>query len=101
MVSTEGSFLCPICQGKTMVKDSRPNDNGTHIRRRRWCFAHGHRFTTYEVVIDELLTAQAVGNLVGTCQLALRGVESGLARALAMLDAVEKAKNLLDGKNPR
>ena len=42
---------CPYCNHPdTRVIDSRPNDEGTAIRRRRSCDSCGKRFTTYEKV---------------------------------------------------
>lgn len=40
---------CPFCAHEdTQVKDSRPSDDGTAIRRRRYCNACSARFTTFE-----------------------------------------------------
>ena len=40
---------CPFCQSEdTQVKDSRPAEDGTSIRRRRQCPACERRFTTVE-----------------------------------------------------
>jgi transcriptional repressor NrdR len=40
---------CPSCaRDDDKVVDSRANDDGTSIRRRRECLACGHRFTTFE-----------------------------------------------------
>jgi transcriptional repressor NrdR len=42
---------CPFCgHDDTQVKDSRPSDDGTSIRRRRLCTGCGQRFTTVERV---------------------------------------------------
>lgn len=42
---------CPYCgDGDTQVKDSRPTEDNTAIRRRRYCAACGSRFTTFERV---------------------------------------------------
>lgn len=42
---------CPFCGAEdTQVKDSRPAEDGTAIRRRRACGACGARFTTFERV---------------------------------------------------
>ena len=42
---------CPFCgHEETIVKDSRPGDEHTTIRRRRLCTACGSRFTTTERV---------------------------------------------------
>ncbi|MGB2508407.1 MAG: transcriptional regulator NrdR [Candidatus Puniceispirillaceae bacterium] len=44
-------MLCPICRSEdTQVKDSRPSEDGTSIRRRRQCGKCGARFTTFERV---------------------------------------------------
>ena len=40
---------CPFCSNEdTQVKDSRPTEDNTAIRRRRVCDACGSRFTTFE-----------------------------------------------------
>lgn len=42
---------CPFCSfEETQVKDSRPSEDGTAIRRRRACPECGARFTTFERV---------------------------------------------------
>ncbi|MDR2491881.1 MAG: transcriptional regulator NrdR [Coriobacteriales bacterium] len=42
-------MLCASCGSKeSRVIDSRENDDGTAIRRRRVCESCGYRFTTYE-----------------------------------------------------
>lgn len=42
---------CPYCSGEnTQVKDSRPTEENTSIRRRRICPDCGGRFTTFERV---------------------------------------------------
>jgi transcriptional repressor NrdR len=42
---------CPYCNhADTQVKDSRPTDDNTAIRRRRQCPSCGARFTTFERV---------------------------------------------------
>lgn len=42
---------CPACNYQdSRVLDSRPNDGGASIKRRRECPKCGKRFTTYEVV---------------------------------------------------
>ncbi|HAO56712.1 MAG TPA: transcriptional regulator NrdR [Alphaproteobacteria bacterium] len=44
-------MLCPFCGSEdTQVKDSRPAEDGSAIRRRRLCGACGARFTTFERV---------------------------------------------------
>ena len=42
---------CPFCGNEdTQVKDSRPTEDGSSIRRRRLCSKCGGRFTTFERV---------------------------------------------------
>ena len=42
---------CPFCSNEeTQVKDSRPTEDGSSIRRRRQCEDCGARFTTFERV---------------------------------------------------
>ncbi|HQT39821.1 MAG TPA: transcriptional regulator NrdR [Acidocella sp.] len=42
---------CPFCgEADTQVKDSRPTEDGSAIRRRRFCSVCGQRFTTIERV---------------------------------------------------
>lgn len=43
-------IYCAYTESK--VVDSRPNDEGTAIRRRRECMQCGKRFTTYEKIED-------------------------------------------------
>ncbi|WP_019221997.1 transcriptional regulator NrdR [Bartonella senegalensis] len=54
---------CPYCQYEdTQVKDSRPSEEGTVIRRRRVCSVCGGRFTTFErVQLRELLVSKKSG----------------------------------------
>ena len=41
-------MLCPFCKSEdTQVKDSRPSEDGTAIRRRRQCNRCDARFTTF------------------------------------------------------
>ena len=48
---------CPFCgHDETQVKDSRPSEDNTSIRRRRSCPGCGARFTTFErVQLRELI----------------------------------------------
>ncbi|MGC6411834.1 MAG: transcriptional regulator NrdR [Candidatus Puniceispirillaceae bacterium] len=44
-------MLCPFCRSEdTQVKDSRPSEDGSAIRRRRQCGSCQARFTTFERV---------------------------------------------------
>ncbi|ODN68814.1 transcriptional regulator NrdR [Methylobrevis pamukkalensis] len=73
---------CPYCGGdETQVKDSRPTEDNTAIRRRRVCSSCGGRFTTFErVQLRELVVLKRSGRrvpfdrdkLVRSVQVALR-----------------------------
>ncbi len=57
---------CPYCANPdTQVKDSRPSEDGSSIRRRRICSACGGRFTTFErVQLRELTVLKKSGKKV-------------------------------------
>ncbi|MGF9562331.1 transcriptional regulator NrdR [Neorhizobium sp. JUb45] len=73
---------CPFCGSEdTQVKDSRPAEDATSIRRRRICPDCGGRFTTFErVQLRELMVVKKAGRkalfdrnkLVRSFQIALR-----------------------------
>src|SRR3546814_11712596 len=54
---------CPCCQhDDTQVKDSRPTEDNTAMRRRRFCPGCGARFTTFErVYLRELMVVKSNG----------------------------------------
>ena len=51
---------CPFCgEADTQVKDSRPTEDGSAIRRRRFCGSCSQRFTTIErVQLRELMVVK-------------------------------------------
>ena len=57
---------CPFCGHEdTQVKDSRPSEDGSSIRRRRQCTGCNQRFTTVErVQLRELTVLKADGRRV-------------------------------------
>ena len=59
-------MYCPFCgNNDTQVKDSRPSDDGSAIRRRRFCTACGQRFTTIErTQLRELTVIKSDGRRV-------------------------------------
>lgn len=73
---------CPFCgHPDTQVKDSRPSDDGSTIRRRRYCTQCNSRFTTFErVQLRELVVVKKNGDrrifdrekITRSLQLALR-----------------------------
>jgi transcriptional repressor NrdR len=54
---------CPFCAHEdSQVKDSRPSEDGTSIRRRRQCEDCGARFTTFErVQLRDLTVVKKTG----------------------------------------
>ena len=54
---------CPFCGNEdTQVKDSRPTDDNSAIRRRRQCLNCGARFTTFErIQLRELTVVKSNG----------------------------------------
>ncbi|MBB36195.1 MAG: transcriptional regulator NrdR [Hirschia sp.] len=73
---------CPFCQSSdTVVRDSRPAEEDTAVRRRRVCQTCGARFTTFErVQLRELVVVKRGGKkaqferekLVRSIQIALQ-----------------------------
>jgi transcriptional repressor NrdR len=57
---------CPFCgHDDTQVKDSRPTEDNTSIRRRRYCPSCGARFTTFErIQLRELIVVKKNGQRV-------------------------------------
>ncbi|GMM59340.1 transcriptional regulator NrdR [Novosphingobium pituita] len=55
---------CPFCaHDNSQVKDSRPTEDNTSIRRRRQCESCGARFTTFErVQLREVLVVKNLGD---------------------------------------
>ena len=56
-------MICPFCGSEdTQVKDSRPAEDGSAIRRRRQCGACDARFTTFErVQLREIMIVKRNG----------------------------------------
>ena len=56
---------CPFCaHDDSQVKDSRPTEDNTAIRRRRQCESCGARFTTFErVQLREIMVVKTGGKL--------------------------------------
>ena len=57
---------CPFCQSSdTVVRDSRPAEEDTAVRRRRGCQTCGGRFTTFErVQLRDLMVTKRDGKKV-------------------------------------
>ncbi|MEM6812420.1 MAG: transcriptional regulator NrdR [Pseudomonadota bacterium] len=56
---------CPFCSSEdSQVKDSRPTEDSSAIRRRRVCSSCGARFTTFErIQLRELLVKKSDGKV--------------------------------------
>lgn len=87
---------CPFCgNDDTQVKDSRPTDDKTSIRRRRSCNACGARFTTFErVQLRELSVLKKSGRRVPFDRDKLqRSLDIALRKRPVDPDAVERMIN--------
>ena len=84
---------CPYCGvPDTQVKDSRPTEDETAIRRRRVCVDCGRRFTTFErVQLRELTVLKRSGRRVGFDRDKLaRSVEIACRKRPVDPDAIER-----------
>ena len=89
---------CPYCGGEeTQVKDSRPTEDHTAIRRRRICNSCGGRFTTFErVQLRELMVLKRNGRRVPfdrdklhrSVEIALRKRQVGAERIERMVSGI-------------
>jgi transcriptional repressor NrdR len=87
---------CPYCGNiDTQVKDSRPSDDNTSIRRRRVCPVCGGRFTTFErVQLRELTVVKRSGRRVPFDRDKLmRSVQIALRKRSVDPDRVERMVN--------
>lgn len=85
---------CPFCHSEnTQVKDSRPAEDGTAIRRRRGCSDCGGRYTTFErVQLRELFVIKRNGKRVAFERDKLaRSFEVALRKRPVDHDRVERA----------
>jgi transcriptional repressor NrdR len=87
---------CPYCGGlETQVKDSRPTEDASSIRRRRVCPDCGGRFTTFErVQLRELVVVKKSGRRAPFDRDKLtRSVEVALRKRPVATDRVERMIN--------
>ncbi len=87
---------CPFCNHEdTQVKDSRPSEDGSSIRRRRFCPACDSRFTTFErVQLRELTVVKTNGEKrVFDRDKIARSMAIALRKRPVDADAVEMAIN--------
>jgi transcriptional repressor NrdR len=102
---------CPYCSSlDTQVKDSRPTDDHSAIRRRRVCPDCGGRFTTFErVQLRELTVMKRSGRripfdrdkLVRSIEIALRKRPVDAERVERMINGiVRQLESMGDGEIP-
>jgi transcriptional repressor NrdR len=87
---------CPYCGGlDTQVKDSRPTEDASSIRRRRICSDCGGRFTTFErVQLRELMVVKKNGRRAPFDRdKLLRSVEIALRKRPVSAERVERMIN--------
>lgn len=87
---------CPFCSfEETQVKDSRPSEDGTAIRRRRACPECGARFTTFERVILRELTVIKSGDKRQPFdrEKVIRSMELALRKRPVTAEHIERAVN--------
>lgn len=87
---------CPFCENTdTQVKDSRPSEDGSTIRRRRYCPACNSRFTTFErVQLRELTVVKSSGERKPFDRDKItRSLQIALRKRPVEGDAVEKITN--------
>jgi transcriptional repressor NrdR len=85
---------CPFCGSEdTQVKDSRPAEDYTTIRRRRICPDCGGRFTTFErVQLRELMVAKKTGRKAPfDREKLMRSFEIALRKRPVDRDRIERA----------
>jgi transcriptional repressor NrdR len=87
---------CPYCGSlETQVKDSRPTEDSSSIRRRRICPDCGGRFTTFErVQLRELVVVKKSGRRAAFDRDKLqRSVEIALRKRAVAADRIERMVN--------
>jgi len=87
---------CPYCGGlETQVKDSRPTEDASSIRRRRVCPDCGGRFTTFErVQLREMMVVKKNGRRVPFDRDKLqRSIEIALRKRSASPERIERLVN--------
>ena len=87
---------CPFCQNDdTQVKDSRPTEDNSSIRRRRVCAACGGRFTTFErIQLRDMQVVKSDGKRQPFDRdKVIRSMQVALRKRPIELEEIEKAAN--------
>ena len=89
---------CPFCSNEdTQVKDSRPTEDNTAIRRRRICEQCGSRFTTFErIQLRDLIVIKTNGQKeVFDRDKMYRAISLALRKRTVDQDKIEKIVNAI------
>ncbi len=87
---------CPFCSSdETQVKDSRPTDDSSSIRRRRGCSSCGGRFTTFERIQlrDMVVIKSGERRQPFSRDKIIRSMQVALRKRPVEMDVIEKAAN--------
>ncbi|MCC6598917.1 MAG: transcriptional repressor NrdR [Alphaproteobacteria bacterium] len=87
---------CPFCSNEeTAVKDSRPTEDNSAIRRRRHCLQCDNRFTTFErVQLREMTVVKAGGRRQPFDRdKIIKSMQVALQKRPVDLELIEKAAN--------
>ncbi len=87
---------CPFCgHEETQVKDSRPSEDASSIRRRRNCPSCGGRFTTFERIQLRDLVVLKSGDRRQPFdrEKIIRSMQVALRKRPVTIDQIEKAAN--------
>lgn len=82
-------MICPLCDNRSRVVESRPAEDGAAVRRRRECGSCGHRFTSFERVAPSIAIVRKRDGRRQEFDPAK--VRAGLQRAAHKLPAAEAA----------
>lgn len=85
---------CPFCQSEeSQVKDSRPTEDNSAIRRRRVCAGCGGRFTTFErIQLRDLMVIKSDGKLQSFDRgKVVRSMQVALRKRPIEIQAIENA----------
>lgn len=89
---------CPFCNNEdSQVKDSRPSEDGSSIRRRRFCAECGGRFTTFErVQLREMIVIKNDGRRqIFDREKVNRSMQIALRKRPVDAEQIEKSVNAL------
>lgn len=87
---------CPFCgHDETQVKDSRPSEDASSIRRRRNCPSCGGRFTTYERIQlrDLVVVKSGERKQPFDREKIIRSMQVALRKRPVTIEQIEKAAN--------